>query len=561
MFWCLLWGTSTGSAAETYALVIGVNKPLKAGVEKLHYADDDAIMFHKLFSKLGRSILLTEPDEATRRVQGKLGEFDRPTRKNLMQALTLLFWRIEIARKNGKHPELYFVYSGHGDTKNKQGYLALADGRLTSTDLERLVLSQTRGVTTHVIIDACKSYYLVHERRAGGQPSKAKPGFHHPKSLAQRYPNSGFLLSTSSAASSHEWERFQAGIFSHEVRSGLVGAADIDGDGQVSYDEINAFVRVANSAIPNERFRPRIHVTAPRKDGSRPLLRTRRLHAAAIEVPPSRAGRYYMETSDGVRLADLHTGRGQTVTLRLVHDGAAYLHDMSRRREYPLRDLKPADKPILLAELSSRPPTHRPKGAAHDAFSKAFSQPFTPRTYAHALQKHPRGVVVATPTVTEQAATEPGTEGGSLLVGYQMQTGYLREASLLHGARLGYLHPLGPIALGVTADYGYSAYQTSDAFDVSLNQLVGALRLDFPFLSVQRLRLALGLSVGFGWGWQSARDTEAGPSAVPQEVSRPFFRYLGHIVAELRLWGPCGWRYPVTWVRWLSTKKMALLRP
>jgi len=140
--------------------------------------------------------------------------------------------------------------------------------------------------------------------------------------------------------------------------------------------------------------------------------------------------------------------------------------------------------------------------------------------------------------VTEQAATEPGTEGGSLLVGYQMQTGYLREASLLHGAKLGYLHPLGPIELGVTADYGYSAYQTSDAFDVSLNQLVGAARLDFPFVSVQRLKLALGLSVGFGWGWQSARDTKAAPSVASQEVSRPFFRYLGHIVAELRLWGP-----------------------
>ena len=65
-------------------------------------------------------------------------------------------------------------------------------------------------------------------------------GFADVKGLRPR-ENVGLLLSTSSARESHEWSGFESGVFSHEVRSGLYGAADADGDGRVSYAEIAAF--------------------------------------------------------------------------------------------------------------------------------------------------------------------------------------------------------------------------------------------------------------------------------------------------------------------------------
>ena len=52
----------------------------------------------------------------------------------------------------------------------------------------------------------------------------------------------GFLLSTSSGRESHEWEGVQAGVFSHEVRSGLYGAADVETGAAVD-DETDATFR------------------------------------------------------------------------------------------------------------------------------------------------------------------------------------------------------------------------------------------------------------------------------------------------------------------------------
>ena len=68
----------------------------------------------------------------------------------------------------------------------------------------------------------------------------------------------GYLLSSSASGEAHEWAGFEAGVFSHEVRSGLYGAADADGDGRVTYPEIAAFVRRANATITNESFRPQV---------------------------------------------------------------------------------------------------------------------------------------------------------------------------------------------------------------------------------------------------------------------------------------------------------------
>ena len=75
---------------------------------------------------------------------------------------------------------------------------------------------------------------------------------------------------------SHEWAGFEAGVFSHEVRSGLFGAADADGDGRVTYAEIAAFVRRANEAIPADRFRPQVLARPPQGDGMLVDLRAHR---------------------------------------------------------------------------------------------------------------------------------------------------------------------------------------------------------------------------------------------------------------------------------------------
>jgi hypothetical protein len=417
-------GAATTNREPVYAVVVGVNRPLGKHTLRLRYADDDAILFHRLFKSVGDSTLLVSPDDATRRLHGSLHLALAPTRKNLLAALERTFARMEQARERGLKPQFYFVYSGHGDVKNNRGYLALDDTRLTSDDLARLVLARSPAINNHVVVDACRSYYLVQEKRAGGERRPIKGRFHQPESLLRRFPHTGFLLSTSSDENSHEWAEFQAGIFSHEVRSGLLGPADANRDGRVTYDEIWAFVETANRRIPNERYRPTIFMRPPRGDGSRHLLDMRRFRGAAIRVPARQAGRYMLEDRHGVRLADLHTAPGEPVTLWLPRaegrseatpragakrpklpraegrseatpragakrpklpraersSSRLYLHDLKRLVEYKV-SLDTGRERVLLAQLGSHPSSYRPKGAAHEAFVEIFEEPFGAEVY------------------------------------------------------------------------------------------------------------------------------------------------------------------------------------
>jgi len=123
----------------------------------------------------------------------------------------------------------------------------------------------------------------------------------------------GLLLSTSSARESHEWEGFQAGVFSYEVRSGMYGAADADSDGYVSYREIAAFVMRANAAILNERFRPDVYARPPR--GSDRFLDLRDALHRRIEIDGKRPGHYVLEDELGVRVLDFHNAPDQPVAI------------------------------------------------------------------------------------------------------------------------------------------------------------------------------------------------------------------------------------------------------
>src|SRR5262249_39485336 len=147
-----------------------------------------------------------------------------------------------------------------------EGYLTLEDGRLTGAALQAEVVDRVAADQAHLVVDACYSMFLVYGRGPGGDRRELH-GFARLGNLARR-PDVGLLLSTSSARESHEWGAFEAGGFSPEVRSGLYGAADADGDGRVSYREIAAFVDRANAAVPGERFRPDVFARPPANDAT-----------------------------------------------------------------------------------------------------------------------------------------------------------------------------------------------------------------------------------------------------------------------------------------------------
>jgi len=371
----ILLATGTARAAEPgqFALIIGVNHSGDPKVAPLRYADDDAARYRDFFHAVGaRTYLLSSLDDNTRRLHPEAAAVALPARdRQLTATVEQLAADVARAQRGGYLTSLYVVYAGHGQVEGETGYVNLEDGRLTGPALAARVLNRVRADRSHVIVDACSSYFFALGRGHSGQ-RRPSHGFSQLGGTLVEQRDVGLLLSTSSARESHEWAAFQAGVFSHEVRSGMFGAADADANGIVSYAEMAAFIKRANQNIPNEKYRPEVFWRPPR--GSSALVDLRGALAQRVEVPEE--GRYYLENPGGVRLADFHGG-GRPVRLLRPGTGARlYLRRTRDDREFVL----PAGEGVLTtAALEAQEPHVNTRSAAHEAFSSLFSLPFDER--------------------------------------------------------------------------------------------------------------------------------------------------------------------------------------
>jgi hypothetical protein len=130
-------------------------------------------------------------------------------------------------RGGGRQAVLFVYYSGHADA----GALHLGESALELPELEQLVRGSAAAFRL-LILDACRSGALT--RVKGGQPI---PPF--PLGGGDRLPGEGAVFLTSSSASedSQESDELKGSFFTHALVSGLLGAADGDGDGQVTLEE------------------------------------------------------------------------------------------------------------------------------------------------------------------------------------------------------------------------------------------------------------------------------------------------------------------------------------
>lgn len=436
--------TARGTPA-IFAVVIGSNTSVDAELPPLTYADDDAARYVDLFRLLGaRTYLLTRPDANTARLHPQAAaEAQLPRAAELEQALAHV--AVDVAQARARHVEtvLYFLFAGHGSVRNGEGYLTLEDARLSGRDLATKVVEKVGADHFHFIIDACDSYLVAYPRGPGGVRRPAEP-LRAVHGLGDD-PRVGLLLSSSSHRESHEWDGFQAGVFSHEVRSGLYGAADADGDGLVSYREIAAFVARANAAIPNERFRPQVHARAPR-DTSALLAIGHRLNRR-LEIDGAHAGHYVIEDARGVRLAEANTAPGTAVRLlRPAPSGREYVRRLDDDTEFVL----PPDREVVaLADLSPEQPRARTRGAAHDAFDLVFTLPFDQGAVT-GYEERELDVAEAGPPAPQAGAESTSGPSTRAVVGYGALG--LGAAGLAIGVTYG--------VLGITESNGSSASES-----------------------------------------------------------------------------------------------------
>lgn len=213
-------GLAAPAAADVvrYAVLIGANQGTRDD-RTLSFAETDAERVAEVLADLG-----DVPAENQVLLRGNTAAVAR-------RALIMMNDRIRTAQRGGDDSVLFVYYSGHADASGLHFY----DERLELAELEALVRGSPASVRV-LVIDACRSGALT--RVKGGRPAP-------PVDLDRGVGGEGLVFLTSSAAGEDAQEADEVGgsFFTHYFTSGLLGAADRDGDGDVTLAEAFQFAR------------------------------------------------------------------------------------------------------------------------------------------------------------------------------------------------------------------------------------------------------------------------------------------------------------------------------
>lgn len=329
---------------SVYAVIVANNRSLDSARADLRFADDDGARYLELLApQTTQAVLLSVFDAETHsRHPALAGQLQVPTRAALLATLDGVFQRMKTDQGAGKQTELLFVFTGHGKRGAAgEGTVTLWDGLFTRKDLYDEILAKAPADLIHLIIDACDSYFFVNAR--GGLP--VAPGHgpsvqaHLDRRSLERFPHVGALLSTSSEQESHEWSAIGSGVFSHQVRSALSGAADVNADGRVEYSEVAAFVAAANHGIEDVRGRVNLWINPPALNRSAPLSDLRaRSELAYVLLPEPLEGRMWIEDVRGIRRVELNKQAGRAALLALPVASEYWIRTSSKEARFALPD-------------------------------------------------------------------------------------------------------------------------------------------------------------------------------------------------------------------------------
>ena len=202
---------AAAAQVERFAVVVG-NDAGQPPDATLSYAETDASRMAAVLEEVGG----VRPENLTL-LRGQ----DAGTVRRTLIAVN------DRVRAAGRQSILIVYYSGHADA----AALHLGQSPLELVELEQLVRGSAASFRL-LILDACRSGALTHVK--GGTPI---PPFKI--SVSERVAGEGAVFLTSSSASedSQESDEIKGSFFTHALLSGLLGAADENGDGRVTLDE------------------------------------------------------------------------------------------------------------------------------------------------------------------------------------------------------------------------------------------------------------------------------------------------------------------------------------
>jgi len=283
----LLLPAPAAAQVERFAVVVG-NDLGQAPDVPLRYAETDAARVAEVLQEVGgvrpeNLVLLRGQDAGTVR-----------------RALIAVNDRVRAASGQGI---LLVYYSGHADA----GALHLGPTSLELGELEQLVRGSAAAFRL-LVLDACRSGALT--RVKGGTPI---PPFDI--RIDERVAGEGAVFLTSSSASedSQESDELQGSFFTHALVSGLLGAADENGDGQVTLDEAYRYAYAATLRASSRTLAGLQHPTFQyevRGQGDLVLatLEARSPTRAWVELPAGRAWLLLRGSADGQVVGEVGAG-------------------------------------------------------------------------------------------------------------------------------------------------------------------------------------------------------------------------------------------------------------
>ena len=294
------WGSQAHAAepeptVRRFALLVGAND---GGSERevLRFAATDAELIGKALTELGGvdsddRVVLLDPSVAA-----------------LEQGFAAIEAKIGRARQAGARIQFFFYYSGHSDETG----LLLGGVHVDYKRLRGLIDKISADVRIGVL-DSCSSGAFT--RFKGGK--KQAPFL---VGSAAQVQGHAYLTSSSADEAAQESDRIGGSFFTHFLVTGLRGAADFDGDRQVTLDEAYRF------AFDETLARTETTVGGPQHAaydiqlaGTGELVMTDlRKTSAKLEVAGDVAGRLYVRDRRGKLAAELFKPKqAGTITLAL----------------------------------------------------------------------------------------------------------------------------------------------------------------------------------------------------------------------------------------------------
>jgi hypothetical protein len=209
-----IWPALAHAGVERFAVIVGNNRGA-AEDGPLQYAESDATRVYEVLRELGgfqpanMVILRAESADTLRRTLITVNE------------------RVRAAVAVPDTQAMLFVYySGHADADD----LHLGPSRLSIMEFAQLARGSAASFRL-VVLDACRSGALT--RVKGG---RVKPPFALPDETS---PGDGvaFLSASAMSEDAQESDVLRGSFFTHAFVTGLLGAADHDGDGRIVLDE------------------------------------------------------------------------------------------------------------------------------------------------------------------------------------------------------------------------------------------------------------------------------------------------------------------------------------